>query len=45
MVGKIIKIVSNTYTVKAKERTYECKARGKLKTEEIKPVVRRQCRI
>ena len=45
MIGKIIKIVSNTYTVKADKHIYECKERGKLKTEEIKPVVRRQCRV
>lgn len=41
MIGKIIKIVSNTYVVKANDKIYECKARGKLKTEEIKPIVRR----
>lgn len=41
MVGKIIKIVSNTYIVQANGMSYECKARGKLKTEGIKPVVRR----
>lgn len=40
MIGKITKIVSNTYIVKAEDKLYECTARGKLKTEEIKPVVR-----
>lgn len=45
MVGKITKIVSNTYFVITQDITYDCTARGKLKTEEIKPVVRRQCRI
>lgn len=41
MIGKITRIISNTYIVKANEDVYECTARGKLKTEEIKPVVRR----
>jgi len=41
MVGKITKIVSNTYFVTAEDITYDCSARGKMKTEEIKPVVRR----
>lgn len=41
MIGKIVKIVSNTYVVQVEETSYECKARGKLKIEEIKPVVRR----
>lgn len=39
MIGKIVKIVSNTYVVKAEDSLYDCKARGKLKVEEIKPVV------
>lgn len=44
MIGKITKIVSNIYFVKTENALYECTARGKLRTEEIKPVVRRQCR-
>ena len=40
MVGKIIRIISNTYIVKSNNgNIYECTARGKLKTEELKPVV------
>lgn len=41
MVGKITKIISNTYFITVQNTTYDCSARGKLKTEEIKPVVRR----
>ena len=41
MIGKITKIISNTYFVTAQDTIYDCTARGKLKTEEIKPVVRR----
>ena len=37
--GKIIKNISNTYFVKAKDIIYETTARGKLKIDEIKPVV------
>ncbi len=40
MKGKIVRIISNTYFVEAEDKLYECTARGKLKTEEIKPVVR-----
>ena len=40
MVGKIIRIISNTYIVKSDSgNIYECTARGRLKTEELKPVV------
>ena len=40
MIGKIIKNVSNTYIVVSEDgRKYECTARGKLKIEELKPVV------
>lgn len=41
MIGKVIKIISNKYIIKTCNETYEGTARGKLKTEEIKPVVRR----
>lgn len=40
MVGRIIKILSNTYLVKSKEKIYNCTARGRIKLEDIKPVVR-----
>lgn len=44
--GKIIKNVSNIYIVKDEEgKEYEALARGKMKLNEIKPVVRRQRRI
>lgn len=38
MEGKIIKIVSNDYTVQA-DKQYICKARGKFRYENIKPLV------
>lgn len=43
--GKIIKNISNTYIIKVDNMEYEAMARGKLKLDEIKPAVRRQCRI
>ena len=44
--GKIIKNISNIYIVKDEEgKEYEALARGKMKLNEIKPVVRRQRRI
>ncbi len=40
MIGKIIRIISNTYIVKSDSgKIYECTARGRLKTEELKPIV------
>lgn len=45
MIGKIVKIVSNTYFVEKNGKSYECTARGKLRGEDLKPVVRRQCRV
>ena len=39
MKGKIIGNISNLYKVKVEEKTYESTARGKLKQDEIKPVV------
>ncbi len=45
MIGRIIKIVSNTYFVEENEKIFECTARGKLRGEDLKPVVRRQCRV
>lgn len=45
MIGKIIKIISNTCIIEQKGKEYEAVIRGKLKLEETKPTVRRQCRI
>ena len=39
MEGKIVKAVSEFYYVKTKNNTYACKARGKFKNEDIKPLV------
>ena len=37
--GKIIKIVSNLYTVISDDNLYECRARGKFRYDKISPVV------
>lgn len=37
--GKIIKIVSNLYTVLADGKTYECRARGKFRNDSVTPLV------
>lgn len=37
--GKIIKIVSNLYTVLADGETYECRARGKFRNDAVTPLV------
>ena len=42
MNGKIIKIISNLYTVKG-DRLYECMARGKFRNLNIKPLVGDNC--
>lgn len=39
MEGSIIKIISDTYSVKVGSGIYECKARGKFRNEKITPVV------
>ena len=39
MQGKIIKQVSNDYTVKANNIEYDCKARGKFRKMEVSPLV------
>lgn len=39
MQGKIIKIVSNDFTVLANEQLYTCKARGKLRNDNLIPMV------
>lgn len=37
--GKIIKIVSNLYTVQVENDTYECRARGKFRKDSVTPLV------
>ena len=37
--GKIVKILSNLYTVNADNKLYECRARGKFRFEKISPLV------
>ena len=39
MIGRIIKQISNDYTVKIENKEYICKARGKFRNENISPVV------
>ena len=39
MVGKIIKQISNDYTVKVEDKLYLCKARGKFRNLKITPLV------
>lgn len=39
MIGKIIKIISNDYTVLCNENTYVCKSRGKFRNMNITPLV------
>ena len=39
MQGKIIRIISNLYTVLVDDKTYQCRARGKFRNENISPVV------
>lgn len=39
MIGKIIKQISNDYTVKVKNKLYVCKARGKFRDMHITPMV------
>ena len=39
MTGKIIKNISNDYTVSANSELYVCKVRGKISTMDIKPLV------
>lgn len=43
MQGKIIKILSNDYTIKTENETYICKARGKFRKENITPLVGDNC--
>ena len=37
--GKIVKIVSNLYTVKTLDNTYECRSRGKFRFDKVTPLV------
>lgn len=37
--GKIVKILSNLYTVNADNKLYECRARGKFRFDKISPLV------
>lgn len=40
MIGRIIKLISNDYTVKTEDgKKYICKARGKFRNDKIKPLV------
>ena len=45
MEGQIIKIISNSYSVKINNEVYECKARGKFRNDKITPVVGDRCII
>lgn len=45
MQGKIIKIVSNLYTVEIEGKKRECRARGKFRNEKITPLVGDYCKI
>lgn len=45
MKGKIIKIISNLYTVQANGKEYECRARGKFRNDKITPLVGDNCHI
>lgn len=37
--GRIVKIISNLYTVKVEDKTYDCRARGKFRFDKITPLV------
>ena len=40
MIGRIVKLISNDYTVKTDDlKLYTCKARGKFRNDRIKPLV------
>lgn len=45
MEGKIIKIISNLYTVQVENKCIECHPRGKFRKEEITPLVGDICKI
>lgn len=43
--GKIIRIISNLYTVKIDDDTIDCRARGKFRNEKITPLVGDNCEV
>lgn len=45
MNGQIIKIISNLYSVKTKDKIIECRARGKFRNEKITPLVGDNCLV
>lgn len=45
MQGKIVKIISNLYTVETEEGLVECRARGKFRNDDITPLVGDLCKI
>lgn len=45
MQGKIIRIISNLYTVKCCDGKYDCQARGKFRNDKITPLVGDDCII
>ena len=45
MEGSIVKIISDTYSVKVGSGIYQCKARGKFRNDKITPVVGDRCII
>ena len=45
MEGKIVKIVSNLYTVEANNQLYDCHARGKFRNDKLTPLVGDECEI
>lgn len=45
MNGKIIKIISNLYSVQVNDEVIECRARGKFRQEEIIPLVGDLCKV
>lgn len=45
MQGKIIRIISNLYTVKCSDGKYDCQARGKFRNDKITPLVGDDCII
>ncbi len=45
MQGKIVKIISNLYTIETNEGLMECRARGKFRKDGITPLVGDQCLI
>lgn len=39
MEGKIVKIISNLYTVSSNDKLYDCRARGKIRHDKLTPLV------